>query len=244
MGLGRHCSHVSRRAFLNASAASTVGVAVICGGGLGAPAHAAALTQEARDAMTPDDVVALLIEGNERFVGGNAKPRDFLAEQHASAAGQHPAAVALTCIDSRAPLEIICDLSLGDTFNARLAGNAVNDDIMGSMEFACAAAGAKLVVVMGHTACGAIKGAIEDVELGNLTGLLAKIRPAVVATKFEGERSASNPQFVDAVARTHVMMALNEIREGSKILHDMERDGKIKIVGSMYDLETAKVTLI
>jgi carbonic anhydrase len=236
--------NVNRRSFLAASAATITGITAIGIAGFGSVAHAASLTQAARDAMTPDGVLSLLLAGNERFAAGNLQPRDFLAEQRKSAGGQHPAAVALTCIDSRAPLEVICDLGIGDTFNARVAGNAVNDDILGSMEFACAAAGAKLVMVMGHTACGAVKGAIDGVELGNLTGLLAKIRPAIPETDYSGERMSSNPEFVDAVARTHVAMAVTEIRERSQVLRDLETQGKIKIVGSMYDLETAKVTLI
>lgn len=243
MDLCGNCN-VDRRSFLTASAATITGITAIGIAGFGSAAHAASLTQAERDAMTPDDVISLLLAGNDRFAAGNLQPRDFLAEQRTSAGGQHPAAVALTCIDSRAPLEVICDLGIGDAFNARVAGNAVNDDILGSMEFACAAAGAKLVMVMGHTACGAVKGAIDDVELGNLTGLLAKIRPAISETTYSGKRTASNPEFVDAVARTHVAMAAKEIRERSQVLRDLETHGKIKIVGSMYDLETAKVTLI
>lgn len=133
---------------------------------------------------------------------------------------------------------------IGDTFNARVASNAVNDDILGSMEFACAVAGANVVVVMGHTACGAVTGAIDDVELGNLTGLLAKIEPAIGATVYTGDRTSANAEFVDRVARTHVAMATREIRERSPVLVELERKGAIKIVGSMYDLATARITLI
>jgi carbonic anhydrase len=129
-------------------------------------------------------------------------PHDYLTQKRLSAAGQYPAAVILGCIDSRVPAEIVFDAGIGDTFNARIVGNVVNDDLLGSMEFACAAAGAKLVLLLGHTACGAVKGAIDDVVLGNLTGLLARIKPAIAATKIDGEKSTKNPAYVDAVARS------------------------------------------
>jgi carbonic anhydrase len=140
-------------------------------------------------------------KGNKRFRAGERKDRNYLREQKASAKGQYPAAVLLTCIDSRAPAEVIMDLGIGDIFNCRVAGNVRNADILGSMEFACKLAGAKVLLVMGHTACGAIKGAIDNAELGNLTGLLGKIKPAIDATAYAGERSAKNYAFVDAVAR-------------------------------------------
>ena len=159
-------------------------------GPAGRVAYAAALTKAQRDKLTPDEIIALMKKGNERFRLGQESPHDYLAQQKASAKGQYPAAVILSCIDSRAPAETIMDLGIGDCFNARVAGNIANDDILGSMEFACKVAGAKVVLVMGHTACGAIKGAIDNVQLGNLTGLLAKIRPAVDATQYQGERSA------------------------------------------------------
>jgi len=140
-------------------------------------------------------------KGNKRFRAGERKDRNYLREQKASAKGQYPAAVLLTCFDSRAPAEVIMDLGIGDIFNCRVAGNVRNADILGSMEFACKLAGAKVLLVMGHTACGAIKGAIDNAELGNLTGLLGKIKPAIDATAYAGERSAKNYAFVDAVAR-------------------------------------------
>jgi carbonic anhydrase len=191
--------------------------------------------------MTPAEILEAMKRGNERFRAGDRHERSYLAEQRASATGQHPMAVILSCIDSRAPAEVIMDLGIGDIFNARVAGNVVNDDILGSMEFACKVAGAKVVLVMGHTACGAIKGAIDDVELGNLTGLLAKIRPAVGATAFQGERSAKNYAFVDAVARKNVELAISEIRKGSAVLHELESKGGIRIAGAMYDLQTATI---
>jgi carbonic anhydrase len=180
-------------------------------------------------------------DGNERFRKGERKDRNYLREQKASASGQYPAAVLLTCIDSRAPAEVIMDLGIGDVFNCRVAGNVENADILGSMEFACKLAGAKVVLVMGHTACGAIKGAIDNAELGNLTGLLAKIKPAVQATRYTGERSAKNYSFVDAVARKNVEMTVADIRKDSPVLMALEAKGTIKITGAMYNLETGAV---
>src|SRR5215468_1819510 len=150
-------------------------------------------------------------------------------------------AVLLSCIDSRAPAETIMDLRIGDIFNSRIAGNVENPDILGSMEFACKLAGAKVVLVMGHTACGAIKGAIDNAELGNLTGLLDKIKPAVQATSYSGERSAKNYGFVDAVARKNVELTVNDIRKNSAVLAELEKSGAIKMAGAMYNLETAAV---
>lgn len=199
-------------------------------------AQAAALTEAQRNALTPDQVIGLLKDGNARFRAGKMQGHDYLAQKRASAAGQYPAAVILSCIDSRAPAEIILDAGIGDTFNARVAGNIANDDLLGSLEFACALAGSKVVLVMGHTACGAIKGAIDGAKLGNLTALLDKIKPAVDATQFSGERSSKNDAFVDAVAATNVRHTVEEIRRRSDVLAGLEKQGKIKIVGSMYHL--------
>jgi carbonic anhydrase len=182
--------------------------------------------------------------GNERFSKGGGPTPDFIAQQRATANDQHPAAVILSCIDSRAPAEIIMDLGIGDVFNSRVAGNISNDDILGSMEFACKAAGAKVVLVMGHTSCGAIKGAIDGVQLGNLTGLLAKIRPSVEATAFTGHRSSKNLAFVDAVAAKNVEFTINSIRANSAVLRDLESAKAIKIAGAMYNLETGKVDFL
>ncbi|MBO9357886.1 carbonic anhydrase [Bordetella petrii] len=207
-------------------------------------ADAASLTRAERDAMTPDQVIDMMKQGNERFRTGKSQKHDYLAQKRSSASGQFPAAVILSCIDSRAPAEIILDAGIGDTFNGRVAGNIANDDLLGSMEFACAAAGAKVVLVMGHTACGAVAGAIDNVELGNLTGLLKVIRPAVDATQYSGERSGKNAEFVDAVAKTNVQHTIDAIRKNSPILAGLEKEGKIKIVGSMYDLSNGMVTFL
>ena len=202
------------------------------------------LTKEQRDSMTPSQVIDELKKGNERFRSAKMTPRDYLAEKRSSAAGQYPAAVVLGCLDSRVPAEIIFDAGIGDVFVGRVAGNVVNDDMLGSMEFACGVSGAKVVLVLGHTACGAVKGAIDDVVLGNLTGLLARIKPAIAATHFEGEKSSKNAAYVDAVARTNVVLGLEEIRRRSPILADLEKKGTIKITGAMYTLSNGMVDFI
>jgi carbonic anhydrase len=233
-------SHPHRRSFLKDSAAITA-MAFVGTGTLGSIAFADALTKAQRDKLTPDNVLALMKEGNRRFYSGEREDHNFLAQQRASAKSQYPAAVLLTCIDSRASAETIMDLRIGDIFNSRVAGNVENSDILGSMEFACKLAGAKVVLVMGHTACGAIKGAIDNAELGNLTGLLAKIKPALAATTYTGERTSKNDSFVDAVARRNVEITIADIRKDSPVLAEMESNGAIKIAGAMYNLETGVV---
>ena len=236
----QNCNCFGRRKFLGMAGAAAVGMS---GGGLFFPneACADALTKELRDKLTPEQIIQAMKKGNERFRKGERKERNYLREQKASAAGQYPAAALLSCIDSRAPAEVILDLGIGDIFNSRVAGNIENTDILGSLEFACKLAGAKVVLVMGHTACGAIKGAIDNAELGNLTGLLAKIKPAVEGTKYSGERSAKNYAFVDAVARRNVEMTVANIRKDSPVLAELEAKGSIKITGAMYNLETGGV---
>jgi carbonic anhydrase len=194
--------------------------------------------------MTPDEILAALKRGNKNFSKGLRTSRNYINEQKVTAKGQFPAAIVLSCIDSRAPAEVIMDLGIGDIFNARVAGNIENDDILGSMEFACKVSGAKVVLVMGHSACGAIKGAIDNVELGNLTHLLAKIRPAVKATTFEGERSSKNLAFVDAVARKNVELTMAQILEKSPVLRELEDKRAIHVAGAMYNLETATVDFL
>ncbi len=203
--------------------------------------HEGTLTKGERDRLVPGDVLDELKKGNERFRTGKTMARDYRAQQRAAAGGQFPAAVVLGCVDSRAPAEIIFDVGIGDLFNARIAGNVVDDDLLGSLEFACAVAGSKLVLLMGHTACGAVKGAIDDVDLGNLTGLLARIKPAISATSFHGEKSSRNASYVDAVALTNVRLGLENIRRRSPILDDLERKRAIEIVGAMYDLNSGVV---
>jgi carbonic anhydrase len=199
------------------------------------------LTEAQRDKLTPDEIIALMKQGNERFRKGERLTRDYIADRNALTKGQYPAAVILSCIDSRAPAEVIMDLGIGEVFNARVAGNVSTSDILGSMEFACKVAGAKVVLVMGHTSCGAVKGAIDEAKLDNLTGLLAKIRPAVEATTLQGDRSSKNPTFVDAVALKNVELTINSIRQKSVVLRDLESAKAIRIMGSLYNLETAMV---
>jgi len=191
--------------------------------------------------MTPDAVIEQFKQGNLRFRENRLTKHDFTAQKRSSAAGQFPAAVILSCIDSRAPAEILFNAGIGETFNARVAGNVSNDDILGSLEFACEVAGAKLVLVMGHTGCGAIRGAIDNAELGHLTGLLDKIKPAIASTEYTGERKGSNYGFVDAVARRNVELTVQSIRKSSSVLKNLEDKKQIKIVGAMYHLNGGKV---
>ena len=231
--------HTTRRGFLAVSAATTLGMA-----GLTPSAHAQALTRAARDAMTPDQVLQAMKDGNKRFLAGKPRQRNVLDLQRATASGQYPKAVLLSCIDSRAPAEAILDMGIGDIFNSRIAGNVADEDVLGGMEFACAASGAKVVLVMGHTACGAVKGAIDDVKLGNLTALLGKIKPAIAGAQASGSRDSKNDAFVNAVARRHVELTLEQIRRNSPTLAELERKGSIAIRGSMYRIETGQVEFI
>jgi len=238
-------SALDRRRFISAA----LGTCAICPSVVAASTQLAAtlsrsLTKAERDSLTPLQVIDELKKGNERFRTGKMALRDYRAEKRSSAPGQYPAAVVLGCVDSRVPAEIVFDAGIGDIFTGRVAGNVVNDDMLGSMEFACAASGAKLVLVLGHTACGAVKGAIDDVVLGNLTGLLARIKPAIAGTKFEGERSSKNASYVDAVARTNVVLSVAEIHRRSPVLEALEKKGSIKIVGAMYDIANGVVDLV
>jgi carbonic anhydrase len=227
---------LNRRCFLTA-----LGVAAIAGRLELTHAYAEPLTETQREKVTPDDIIAQMKAGNKRFRTGKGKERNFIREQMANAKSQYPSAIILSCIDSRAPAEIIFDLGIGDIFNSRVAGTIANEDILGSMEFACAVAGSKVVLVMGHTACGAIKGAIDKVQLGNLTGLLEKIRPAIEATQYDGDRTSKNEAFVNAVVRENVELTIAGIRTRSSLLNELETKGAIKIVGAMYNLDTAVV---
>jgi carbonic anhydrase len=212
---------------------------------IGSPPSATATsgpTKERQEAMTPESALAELKAGNARFVSGHPLNRDMQADVKATASGQYPIAVVLSCLDSRKPIEIVLDQGIGDIFSARIAGNVLNDDILGSMEFACKVSGAKLVVVMGHSNCGAVKGAIDNVELGNLTGLLDKIKPAINDVPDNGQpRTSKNPEFVDEVAEANVRLVMREIPERSPILKEMIDSGQIGLVGGMYDLNTGKV---
>lgn len=229
-----------RRLLKGAAGLSILGIVGMAALGSASITYAAAMTKEARDKLTPDQVIAGLKQGNIRFHTGKPQKHDYLAQKRASQTGQFPSVAILSCIDSRAPAEIVLDTGIGEAFNGRIAGNISNDDILGSLEFACAAAGAKVILVMGHTACGAVRGAIDNVELGHLTGLLNKIKPAIEKTEYNKERTGNNPEFVDAVAKTNVNLTIEEIRK-SDILNRLEADGKIKIIGAMYNLAGGKV---
>ena len=209
------------------------------------PIITAPLDPEAQGAITPSAALQKLKSGNDRFIHGNRLPRDHSIELKATAGGQFPFAVVLGCIDSRVPHEIIFDAGIGDLFSVRIAGNVINNDVLGSIEFATAAAGAKLILVLGHTECGAVKGACDDVHLGHLTGLLSNIRPSVHAVKdIPGPRTSANPDFVQAVAERNVASTVRAIRERSSVVWDLIEAGKVKVVGAMHDLSTGRVRFL
>lgn len=201
-------------------------------------------TRETQATMTPDKSLKFLKEGNQRFQSNLKANRNLLEQVNDTSDGQFPFATILSCIDSRVSAELVFDQGLGDIFSVRIAGNFVNSDILGSMEFGCKLAGTKLIVVLGHTACGAVKGACDDARLGNLTGMLAKIKPAVKAVtepKDPSLRNSKNSEFVDNVAAKNVQLTIDRILEESDVLAEMEKNGEIKIVGAMYDINTGAV---
>ena len=201
------------------------------------------LTKELQAAITPRMALELLKDGNKRFVNNLKANRNLLQQANETSDGQHPIAVILSCIDSRTSAELIFDQGLGDVFSVRIAGNIVNEDILGSMEFACKLAGAKIIVVLGHSKCGAIKGACDHAEMGNLTTLLSKLRPAVDdETETDENRSSKNVFFVENVAAINVKRTVKAIKERSTILLQMINKGEIGIVGGMHDLSTGEVT--
>ena len=197
------------------------------------------LTKEIQNKITPSEALKRLKEGNKRYVNNSMNARDLTEQVKITSAGQAPFAVVLGCIDSRAPLELVFDQGVGDIFGARVAGNIVNEDILGSMEYSCKVAGSKLVVVMGHTKCGAVTAACQGVELGNITPLLDKVKPAVKA--IGGEMT---PQNIETVAIKNVGLTIERIRKESAILKDMEQNGEIMIIGASYSVETGEVTFL
>jgi carbonic anhydrase len=202
-------------------------------------------TKETQATMTPDKSLQFLKEGNLRFQNNLKANRNLLEQVNDTSEGQFPFATILSCIDSRVSSELIFDQGLGDIFSVRIAGNFVNQDILGSMEFACKLAGTKLIVVLGHTACGAVKGACDDAKLGNLTTMLSKIKPAVKAVsepKDASLRNSSNSEFVDNVAAKNVQLTIERIMIESDVLAEMQNNGEIKIIGGMYDINTGEVT--
>jgi carbonic anhydrase len=199
-------------------------------------------SKETQSSISPAAALQILREGNLRFVSNLKLNRNLLQQVNETRNGQWPFAVVLSCIDSRTSAELIFDQGLGDIFSIRIAGNIVNEDILGSMEFACKVAGSKFIVVLGHTRCGAVKGACDKVHLGNLTGLLAKLEPAVNKEKETvSDRNSRNPQFVENVAALNVRLMAEEIQSRSPILEEMIRTGDIGICGAMYDVETGRV---
>ncbi|TDT46118.1 carbonic anhydrase [Maribacter spongiicola] len=201
-------------------------------------------TRETQATMTPKKSLDFLKEGNQRFQNNLKANRNLLEQVNDTSEGQFPFATILSCIDSRVSAELVFDQGLGDIFSVRIAGNFVNEDILGSMEFGCKLAGTKLIVVLGHTSCGAIKGACDHARLGNLTALINKIEPAVDAVKEptdESLRNSKNLDFVDRVAAKNVELTIENIRKHSPVLAEMEENDEVLIVGAMYDIATGEV---
>ena len=203
------------------------------------------LTQEEQDALEPETVLAMLQEGNQRFMAGNLTARDHTEQVRDAAMGQFPKAVILSFLDSRIPVEDVFDRGIGDIFVARVAGNFANTDILGSMEFGCKVSGAKLVLVLGHESCGAIAGAIDGVELGNITPMLANIKPAMAHFgDYSGKKTSGNKEYMNMVTEQNVRCTIEYVQENSPILKEMETDGKIAIVGGIYDMHTGEVRFL
>ncbi len=206
-----------------------------------------AQTKETQSLYTPQSAISALKEGNQRFLQTKQANRDLLGQMKDTSGGQYPFAVVLSCIDSRVPVELVFDQGIGDIFSARVAGNIVNEDLLGSIEYGCKVAGSKAVVVLGHTGCGAVKGACDDVQLGNITPLLAKIKPSVEAVKSPEDanlRNSSNASFVHDVVYKNVELTMLNMRNDSPLLRDMENDGDITIVGAVYDVASGAVDFL
>lgn len=203
-----------------------------------------ALTAETQAALTPMEVIQLLKDGNQRFVNDQAVERNFMEQVQQTSEGQYPMAAILGCIDSRVPHEIVFDKGVGDVFSARVAGNFVNTDILGSLEFATAVAGSKVIVVLGHTSCGAVKGACDHVELGNLTATLSNIAPAIysVGDSVDGERSSQNSEYVEAVAHANVDITVQNMVDRSPIIRGLVERGELIVIGAMHDVASGEVT--
>ncbi len=203
------------------------------------------LSQEQQQALTPDDVIRLLNEGNQRFVNSELTRRDHSAQIRDAVDGQFPKAMVLSCVDSRVPVEDVFDLGIGDIFVARVAGNFSNTDILGSMEFATKISGAKAILVLGHEHCGAVKAAIDNARLGNITAMLKNIKPAVDAfADYEGEKTSANPEFVHMVAEKNIRLTMDEIRVNSPVIRDLESQGEIAIIGALYDMDSGLVEFL
>lgn len=207
-------------------------------------AACAVMTRTRQQSVSPDDAIARLKEGNARFVAGKTVNCDLMAQVKDTASGQAPFAAIVGCIDSRVPPELVFDQRIGDVFCARVAGNFVSTDFLGSLEFAARVAGARAIVVLGHSDCGAIKGAIDRVRLGHLTATLAHIDPAVKATKTAGARNAKNAAFVQAVAENNVRAGVAAVTARSRILKDLVAAGQLRVAGAMHDLATGRVVFL
>ncbi|MGB5821003.1 MAG: carbonic anhydrase family protein [Saonia sp.] len=203
------------------------------------------MTLEDQKELTPEEVLNGFMEGNWRFVKNDLTARDHSEQVRRSVKGQYPKAIVLSCVDSRVPVEDVFDKGIGDIFVARVAGNFVNGDILGSMEFASKVAGAKLIMIMGHENCGAIHAAIDKVELGNITAMLKNVAPAIeMSANFEGEKSSKNPKYVHLVSENNVLYNISKVKEQSSILKEMAKTGEIDIVGAIYDMDTGVVNLL
>lgn len=203
-------------------------------------------TKESQASVTPEMALQLLKDGNKRFLDKATISRSYDKQIELTTSGQYPFAAVVSCIDSRIPTEIVFDQGIGDIFNARIAGNFVNEDILGSLEFACKIAGSKLIVIMGHTSCGAVKGACDHAELGNLTAMLGKIEPALDSVKTEegADRSSSNIDFVNQVAVQNVHLTVAKLKQDSPVLNEMIVNGEIHVVAAMYDVASGEVSFI
>ena len=202
-------------------------------------------TAESQANVTPKMAIELLKDGNQRFVANQVMKRDISTQVSQTGMGQYPFAAVLGCIDSRVPAEYVFDQGIGDIFNVRIAGNFVNTDILGSLEFACKVAGSKVIVVLGHSSCGAIKGACDHVELGNLTNMLGNIQPALDAVTVDyGDKSSNNSTYVQEVADKNVVLTVAKIKSDSSVLNELYENGEIDIVGAMYDVHTGVVSFI
>ncbi|AIL64525.1 Carbonic anhydrase [Rickettsiales bacterium Ac37b] len=244
-GLSMIFNKLSRRSFFKKTVGTTFGIlGTICPNSSTTLAYAGTLTKEERDAMTPEQIIERLKQGNLRFRTGKSHSHSYWLEQkRVSQQEQYPSTIILSCIDSRAPAELLFDTGIAEVFNTRIAGNVVNNDILGSLEFACAIAGVKVILVMGHSKCGAIKGAIDGVKLGHLTELLDNIKPAIQKTNYSGERTGNNEEFVDCVARTNIILSMENIKKSS-IISNLIQDKKVVIAGAIYNLHEGKVEFL
>ena len=205
-----------------------------------------AINKETQASLTPNSILNHLLEGNKRFINNDLQAVDYNALVKDTTSGQYPKAVILSCIDSRVPVEQVFDQTIGDIFVARVAGNFENTDILGSLEYSCAVAGSKLIMVLGHESCGAVKAACDGVKLGNITSMLDNIMPAVKKSseEIEGEKNSSNNDFVAKTVENNVLLTIDRIRDKSEILRELENNDKIKIVGGVYSLQTGKVNML